>query len=88
MIKGNGQQDDATLLTIASGLFAQFALSTKLDPGHREIADLGSVATSMFRNFEAGLQSSGCGSLDNASPNIGSNIHLLSETGTFQCQQV
>lgn len=87
-MKGTGQPDDVTLLTITSGLFAQFALSTKLDPGFKEIADLGSVATSMVRNFDTEIQKSGFENLDTSASNICHNTQLLRGTEAVSCQQV
>jgi len=88
MMTGTGQQSDVTLLTISSGLFAQFALSTKLDPGYKEIADLGSVASSMVRNSEAGSEKMEFGSLDISSSRACNETLVISETETVGDQQV
>ena len=88
MMTGTGQQNDVTLLTISSGLFAQFALSTKLDPGFKEIADLGSAASSMVRNSDSGSGKMEFGSLDISSSSVCNDTLVLSETGTVGNQQV
>jgi hypothetical protein len=88
MMTGTGQQNDVTLLTISSGLFAQFALSTKLDPGYKEIADLGSAASSMVRNSEPGSGKMEFGSLDISSSSVCNETLVLSETGIVGNQQV
>jgi hypothetical protein len=79
--RGTGQPEDLILLTIASGLFAQFALSTKVDPGFMEIANLGAVAASIVRNYGAGPQKTSTGSQGDLSSKDGDDSNLLSGTG-------
>jgi hypothetical protein len=87
MMTGAGQPDDAILLIIASGLFAQFALSNKLDPGFTEIADLGSLATSTMRSLEAASQNI-FRTLRNPASDLGNGSQLVPEIRTMECQQV
>ncbi|KAH8596225.1 hypothetical protein B0O99DRAFT_594051 [Bisporella sp. PMI_857] len=72
---GTGKTGDSTLLTIASGLFAQFALSAKLDSGFNEISDLGAVAHATFKSHQGHHSSA-----------IGESTAPLLKDGSFDIQ--